>query len=83
MKGVIEIISSRQEMVGVRTENEEFSVLELLGGYSPEIGDVITGNLENLGEEAVKNVTQDEFWDVFIQDIHGSKQIVVQMLAEF
>ncbi|MDR4484610.1 MAG: hypothetical protein R3B95_15595 [Nitrospirales bacterium] len=83
MKGTIELISSRQGMVGVRTEKEEFSVLELLGSYSPEVGDVITGNLEILGEETVKNVTKGESWDVFIQDIHGSKQIAVQMLSEF
>ena len=74
MKGKIELIGPQEAMVGVRTEDGGFSVLELIGGYSPEMGDVIDGELENLGGEEVKNITQDETWDVFIQDIHGSRE---------
>ena len=81
MRGVIELINERQGMIAVRTEHDEYSVLELLGGYSPEIGDVISGNLENLGGESVKNITQGEAWDVFIQDIHGSKQTALTMIS--
>ncbi len=58
MRGVIKLINERRGMIAVRTEHDEYSVLELLGGYSPEIGDVISGNLENLGGESVKNITQ-------------------------
>lgn len=81
MRGVIVIINERRGMVAVRTDYDEYSVLELLGGYSPEIGDVISGNLENLGGESVKNITQGEAWDVFIQDIHGSKQTALTMIS--
>ena len=49
-------------------------MLELIGGYSPNLGDVISGNLEQLGGEEVSNLTQGEKWDVFIQDILGSKE---------
>lgn len=74
MKGTIELIGPRQVMIGVRTESDDFSVLELLGGYSPAIGDMISGALENLGGEEVTNITQSEKWDVFIQDILGSRE---------
>ena len=74
MKGTTELISPNEAMIGVRTENGGFSVLELIGGYSPNLGDVISGNLEQLGGEEVSNLTQGEKWDVFIQDILGSKE---------
>jgi hypothetical protein len=83
MKGVIELIGPRQAMIGVRTEYEDFSVLELLGDYSPEIGDVISGALQNLGDEEVKNITQGEDWDVVIQDILGSKESAWRLVSQW
>lgn len=82
MKGTIELISPRQAMIDVRTENDGFSALELLGGYSPEFGDVVSGALENLGGETVKNLTQSETWNVFIQDIHGSKGSAKKLISQ-
>jgi len=82
MKGTIELIGPRQAMIGVRTESDDFSVLELLGGYSPEMGDVISGELNNLGGEEVMNVTQGETWDVFIQDILGSKESAWRLISQ-
>ena len=83
MKGVIELIGPRQAMIGVHTEHGAFSVLELLGGYSPEIGDIILGELDNLGEEEVKNITQGETWDVCIQDILGSRQSAWKLVSQW
>jgi len=82
MKGTIELIGPRQGMIGVRTENDNFSVLELIGGYSPEMGDVISGELENRGGEEVQNITQGEAWDVFIQDILGSKESAWSLVSQ-
>lgn len=82
MKGNIELISSNQVMVGVKTENGDFSVLELIGGYSPELGDIISGNLEDIGGEVVFNRTQGETWDVFIQDILGSKESAWKIMRQ-
>lgn len=78
---MIEMINYKKGMIAVRTESDEYSVLELLGGYSPEIGDIIVGNLEGLGGEDVKNITQDEIWSVYIQDIHGSSIIAKKMIS--
>ncbi|MCE5249416.1 hypothetical protein LLG96_04265 [bacterium] len=80
MKGIIEFIDFNQALIAVRTEHDEFSLIELLGGYSPEIGDNLSGNLENLGGETLNNITQNEKWDVFIQDVHTSKKIASQMI---
>jgi hypothetical protein len=82
MKGTIEIISPRQAMVAVRTENGDFSILELLGGYNPELDDELSGQLENLGGEKVRNLTQKENWEVFIQDIYGSKETAKKLMAQ-
>ena len=70
-------------MVGVRTENGTFSVLELVGGYSPEMGDVLSGALENLGGEEVLNITQGETWDVFIQSILESKDSAWELVSQY
>jgi hypothetical protein len=82
MKGTIELIGPRQSMIGVRTENDDLSVLELLGGYSPELGDIVSGALENLGVTEVKNMTQNETWHVCIQDILGSKDSASKLVSQ-
>jgi len=82
MKGTIELIGPRQGMIGVRTDKDHFSVLELLGGYSPEMGDVLSGELENMGGETVRNETQDEDWDVYIQDKWGSRESAWRLVSQ-
>lgn len=80
MRGVVEIIGRNGAMIGVNTEEGEFSVIELIGGYSPRLGDIISGDLEGLGSESVWNLTQGEKWDVFIQDIHGSRESAQRLI---
>lgn len=82
MKGIIELISPDGGMIGVRTETSCFSVMELLGGYAPESGDMIVGNLESLGGEEIKNQTQNEIWDVCIENICESKQSAAKMISK-
>ena len=45
------------------------SVVELLGAYNVQIGDKFEGNLESLGGETIHNISQDNYMDVFIQDL--------------
>ena len=82
MKGIIELIGPRGGMIGVRADQDRFSVLELLGDYSPKIGDILTGALEDMGSETVRNETQDEDWDVYIQDKWGSKESAWRLVAQ-
>lgn len=60
IRGTIELIGPRQVMIGFQTESDDFSVLELLGGYPPYMWDVISGKLYTLGGEEVRNITQGE-----------------------
>ena len=82
MKGTVELISPRHAMIGVRTENDDYSVLELLGGYDLKVGDILIGKLDSLGGEEIKNITQNETWDVFIQDIYASKQSALNLMSQ-
>ena len=83
MRGIVELIGPRHGMIGVRTENDDYSVLELLGGYCLEVGDILIGELDSLGGEEVKNITQDEIWDVFIQDIYASQQSAWNLISQY
>lgn len=60
--------------IAVYTENEDYSVIELLGGYDIEMGHVLSGELESLGSEEIMNVSTQEPMDVIIQDCHASAQ---------
>ena len=74
MQGIVKGINNRKGFIAVETDSGEYAVLELLGGYDVEIGDVISGPLESLGEEEVINLTQSEEMDVFIQEIYCNLQ---------
>lgn len=82
MKGTIELIGPKRIMIGVRTENDDYSVLELLGGFDPEVGDILEGNLNSLGSERIINLTQRESCDVFIQDIYGSRNTALKIVSK-
>lgn len=81
MRGIIKLINNIKGMVAVENEDGEFSVVELLGEYSPEAGDVISGNLEGLGGETIRNETQKQDWSVFIQDIHASRETAIKGIS--
>lgn len=70
MKGeVIRINSNNREMITVKTENSSIVVIELIG-HEVELGDIISGNLEDLGGEILYNLTQEEKLDVYIQKLY-------------
>jgi hypothetical protein len=69
MKGIVVWIDPKNNgMIKVKTENETISLMELLG-HEVEIGDIIKGNLEDLGGETLYNITQQEEIDVFIENL--------------
>ncbi|MBA7577804.1 hypothetical protein ES708_19659 [subsurface metagenome] len=79
MIGKVRAINQQKGFIAVETDGNEFSVIELLGEYGVEIGDVISGDIESLGGETVINKTQSEEMDVFIQDCHCDAQRVRQL----
>jgi hypothetical protein len=72
MKGTVALINPRNGFFVVQVEPGDFTVVEMLGGCSIEVGDVVSGNLRSLGGEDLRNETQRETMSVFIQDIHSS-----------
>ena len=70
MRGkVVWIDPTISELIKVQIDGSYLVLIELLG-HEVEIGDEIKGDLENLGGETLYNVTQQEYIDVFIQDLY-------------
>lgn len=82
MQGTIKFINHKRGLVAVQTENGDFTVFELLGGYTVELGDVISGDLETHAGETLKNLTQDEEMDVFIEDYFCSPAYAVEFISD-
>lgn len=76
MKGVIKHINASRGMVAVLTEDGSYSVFELLGGDSVELGDVVSWKDDTaLGGEQITNHTQNEQFEVYFQNhyVHPSQ----------
>ena len=71
MKGTVISVNQRKGFVAARTDHG-ITVIELLGGYEVEVGDVLTGDLDTHGGEKLRNETKSETMDVYIQAIHCS-----------
>lgn len=73
MKGIIELLNLPKGRGAARTERGEYSYFEIVDSHEPEIGDAIEGELESLGSETLLNTSQNDKFDVFIEDIHSTK----------
>ena len=81
MKGVIKHINAPRGMVAVLTEDGSYSVFELLGGNSIEIGDVVSWkNDTGLGGEQITNHTQNERFEVYFQNHYVHQNQLRQQL---
>lgn len=72
MKGTIIAIDRKSGFHAIRTEDGDTTVFELLDSEQPKIGDEVVGSLDSLGSETLFNVTQQQKFDVFIEDAHCS-----------
>lgn len=80
MKGTVTMINPRKQFMAVKMPSNEYSIIEVLEMEMPELGDVISGELESLGEETLFNVTKGESIEVYIQDIYANKKIAMKLL---
>ncbi|WP_019420170.1 hypothetical protein [Paenibacillus sp. OSY-SE] len=80
MKGIVAMINSKKGFLAVRTPSNEYSIVEVLEMELPELGDIISGNLESLGSETLVNLTQGIEIDVFIQEIYTNKASAIRIL---
>ncbi len=84
MKGIAVAVNDQSGMVGVQTENGDFSVFELLSSDPIEVGDEVTWkNDTSLGSTFLTNITQGSRFEVFFQNHWVPKsQLKQQMLME-
>jgi hypothetical protein len=81
MHGTIFEINKNRGMVGVLTENGDFSIFELLSGDTVEKGDeVLWENDTGLGDEVITKLTQGESFEVYFQNHYVSKSQLSQQL---
>ena len=80
MRGVARYINLQNGLAAVETR-EGFTVFEVLERCALDIGDEISGPLDCLGAETLENVTKEESFAVFIQDIHCSRMEAVESLG--
>lgn len=79
LKGVVYMVNHQMEWAAILTENNSFSVVEVLGGL-PNVGEIVSGDLESLGGETLYiNSTKEEI-DVCIQDIYATAEGAMRQL---
>ncbi|MCX7012862.1 MAG: hypothetical protein NTW86_09945 [Candidatus Sumerlaeota bacterium] len=80
MKGQVVEINQRRGMVAVFTEDEEYSIIELLGDEL-ETGDVLQWNGHYpLGSETIRNLTKRAAMTVYFQNHSVPKSQLRQQL---
>ena len=73
MKAEIILMNPTRGMIVARSDEVGFVIFELLGDYSPEIGDVVShSDFSSKGSEKYRNVTQREDMDVYVEGIVGT-----------
>lgn len=72
MKGTVTLINPKRGFFVVEVDPGDYTVIEILGEYNLEVGDIISGSLDSHGGEDLKNETQGETMSVFIQGVHCS-----------
>lgn len=73
MKATVVLVNQTRGMVAAKTEDGEYSIFELLGGYDIEVGDVVSRqDFHSMGGETYRNVTKSEDMDVYVQNVVGN-----------
>ena len=72
MKATVVLLNQQRGMVAAKTEDGEYSIFELLGGYDVEVGDVVSSSdFYSMGGETYRNLTKNESMDVYVQNVCG------------
>lgn len=72
MKGKVIMINRGNGIFAVKREERDFALCKLLGKFTVEMDDEISGNLDDLGIAVLENVTRRESIKVYIQEIYSS-----------
>lgn len=83
MRGRIISINQRRGMFVVETEANDCSLVEMLGNYDIEVGNIVDGNLHSLGGEKLKNISIGEIMDVYMQNWGMNRKHATTNLKQF
>jgi len=72
MQGTVTYINKAVGLFAVLIANNNYSVIEIPETGDIAIGDLISGNLDSLGEKTLKNLAKNEVMSVYIQSIHST-----------
>ena len=79
MKGTVVAFNQKKGFAAIKTDGG-ITVAELFS-CEAEIGDVITGDLENMGDETFLNETQSEEFDAYVHGVKCSDEESAALLA--
>jgi len=79
MKGTVVAFNKKKGFAAIETDGG-ITVAELFS-CEADIGDIITGDLENLGDETFNNETQAEEFDVYVIAVKCAKPESEELLA--
>lgn len=75
------LINPQRGMAAVLTEDDGYTIIEMIGGLEVELGDELSwANDYGLGSEMYRNLTQDERDEVYVQNHSVSDNNVRQQL---
>lgn len=70
MQGSVSFVNPKNGFFIVEVGAGDYTVVEILGGYDIEIGDIIAGDLDSPGDGFLRNETQGVIMSVYVQDVH-------------
>jgi hypothetical protein len=79
--GIVAAMNPSRGMVAIATEDDGYTIIELLAEFELEVGDEMTWeNGHGLGSEIYKNVTKETSEEVYVQNHSVSKANLRQQL---
>ncbi len=79
--GVVAALNPKRGMVAIATEDDAYTIIELLSDFDLEIGDKIRwSNDYGLGSEVYTNLTRGESEEVYVQNHAVNKAILKKQL---
>ena len=82
MQGNMALLNPRRGMAAVCTADGEYISFGILGSFNLEIGDVISGDFGSLERATWRNETIKIIFEVYVEDIHGTREAAKQIISE-
>ncbi|MFV5683862.1 hypothetical protein ACM55I_00270 [Flavobacterium sp. GB2R13] len=80
MRGIVKKINPKNGYFAIEIERNLYSIFEMLSSNSIDIGDIITGQLQEWGEAILTNESKAETINGIIQNYDCTEQQLKQQL---